>query len=86
MQCPYNIKIWIGYILRRNCLLQHIIEGKIEGRIKVTVRRGRKRKQLLEDLRQTGGFEKLKEDSLDRTLFRTRFGRGYGPVIRQKTG
>ena len=25
--------IWIGHILHRNCLLKHIIEGKIEGRI-----------------------------------------------------
>jgi len=24
---------WIGHILRRNCLLKHDIEGKIEGRI-----------------------------------------------------
>jgi hypothetical protein len=28
---------------------------------------------------------KLKEEALDRTLWRTRFGRGYGPVIRQTT-
>jgi len=27
---------WIGHILRRNCLLQRIIEGKIKGRIEVT--------------------------------------------------
>jgi hypothetical protein len=32
---------WIGIILRRNCLLKHVIEGKIEGRIEVTGRRGR---------------------------------------------
>ena len=24
---------WIGHILRRNCLLKQVIEGKIEGRI-----------------------------------------------------
>ena len=29
---------WIGHILHRNCLLEHIIEGKIEGRIEVTER------------------------------------------------
>jgi hypothetical protein len=39
---------WIGHILRRNCLLKHVIEGKIEGRIKVAGRRGRWRKKLLE--------------------------------------
>jgi hypothetical protein len=29
---------WIGHILRRNCLLKHVIEGKIEGRKCVTGR------------------------------------------------
>jgi hypothetical protein len=29
---------WYGHILRRNCLLKHVIAGEIEGRIKVTVR------------------------------------------------
>jgi hypothetical protein len=32
---------WIGHILRRNCLLKHIIEEKIVGRIEVTGKRGR---------------------------------------------
>jgi hypothetical protein len=41
---------WIGHILRRNCLLKHDVEGKIEGRIEVTGRRGTRRKQLLDDL------------------------------------
>jgi hypothetical protein len=35
---------WIGHILRRNCLLKHVIEGKLEGRIEMTERRGRRRK------------------------------------------
>ena len=38
---------WIGYILGRNCLLKHIIEGEIE----VTRRQERLRKQLLDDLK-----------------------------------
>jgi hypothetical protein len=29
---------WIGHILRRNCLLKHMIEGKLEGRIETTGR------------------------------------------------
>ena len=41
---------WIGHILRRNCLLQQVIEGKIKGQIEVTRRRGRRRKKLLDDL------------------------------------
>jgi hypothetical protein len=41
---------WIGYILRRNCLLKHVIQGKIDEMIQVTGKRGRRIKQLLEDL------------------------------------
>jgi hypothetical protein len=40
---------WTGHILRRNCFLKHIIDRKVEGRIEVTERRGRRRKQLLDD-------------------------------------
>jgi len=39
---------WIGQILRRNCLLKHFIEGKIEG----TGRRGRRSKQLLDKFKE----------------------------------
>jgi hypothetical protein len=35
---------WIGHILRRNCLLKQVIEGKIDGEMEVTRRRGRRRK------------------------------------------
>jgi hypothetical protein len=31
---------WLGHIVRRNCLLKHVIEGKIEGKIEVTRRGG----------------------------------------------
>ena len=41
---------WIGHMMHRNCLLKHIIERKVEGRIERTVRQGRIRKQLLVDL------------------------------------
>jgi hypothetical protein len=58
---------WIGYILRRNCLLKYIIEGKIGG----TRRRGRRRKQLLDDLKEARRYWKLKEEAQDRTLWRT---------------
>ena len=38
---------WIGHILHKNCFLKHVIEGIIEGRTKVTGRRGRRRKMIL---------------------------------------
>jgi hypothetical protein len=62
---------WIGLILRRNCLLKQVIEGKIEGRIDVMGRRGRRRTQLLDDLRETRAYCKSKERTLARTVWRT---------------
>jgi len=44
---------WIGRILRRNCLLKHVIEGKMEERVDVTVRRARRSKQLQDDFNET---------------------------------
>ena len=76
---------WIGHILRRNCLLQRVVEGKIKGGMEVTGRRGRKRRKLLDDLKERRGYSQLKEEALDRTMWRARFGRGFGPVIRQTT-
>jgi len=73
---------WIGHILRRNCLQQRVIEGKIKGSIEVTGRRGRKRRKLLDDLKERRGYSHLKEEALDRTMWRARFGRGFGPVVR----
>jgi hypothetical protein len=43
---------WIGHVLHRNCLLKHVIEGNLEGRIEMIGRRGRSRKQLLDDLKE----------------------------------
>jgi len=73
---------WIGHILRRNFLLKHVIEEKIEGRIEVKWRRGRRRKQVLDDLKKKTGYWKLKQEALTRTLWRTRFGSVYGHVAR----
>ena len=65
---------WIGHILRRNCLLQRVIEGKIQaGGIEVTGRRGRRRMKLLDDLKERRGYSHLKEEALDRTMWRARF-------------
>jgi hypothetical protein len=53
--------------------------------LEIMERRGRRRKQLLDDLKEKRRYWKLKEKALLRTLWRTRFGRGYGPIIRQTT-
>jgi hypothetical protein len=74
---------WIGHILRRNCLLQQVIEEKIKGGIEVTGSRGRRRRMLLDDLKERRGYSHLKEEALDRTMWRARFGRGFGPVVKQ---
>jgi hypothetical protein len=44
---------WIGHILCRNCLLQQVIEGKINGGIEVRGRRGRRRRKLLGDIKES---------------------------------
>ena len=46
---------WIGHILRRNCLLQRVIEGKIGVGVEVTGRRGRRCRKLLDDLKERRG-------------------------------
>ena len=51
----------------------------------MTRRRGRRRKKLLDDLKDRIGYPHLKEEALDRTVWRNRFGRGFGPVVRQNT-
>jgi len=46
---------WMGHILLENCLLKHVIEGKIEGMIEVMGRRRRRYKRILDDLKETSG-------------------------------
>jgi hypothetical protein len=48
-------------------------------------RRGRRRKQLLDNLKEKKRDWTLNDEALDRTVRRTRFGRGYGLVLRQTT-
>ena len=76
---------WIGHILRRNCFLKQVIEGKIKGEMEVTRRQGRRRKKLLDDLKDRGGYSHLKDEALDRTMWRNHFGGGFGPFVRQNT-
>jgi hypothetical protein len=50
--------------------------------MEVMRRQGRRHKQLLDDVKEMTGYCKLKQEALDRTVRRTRFGRGCGPVVR----
>ena len=84
-EIPKRKANWIGHILHRNCLLQRVIEGKIQGGKEVTGRRGKRHRKLLDDLKERRGYSHLKEEALDRTMWRARFGRGFGPVVRQTT-
>jgi len=45
-------------------------------------RRGRRRKKLLDDLKDRTGYSHLKEEA---TIWRHRFGGGFGPAVRQNT-
>jgi hypothetical protein len=56
---------WIGHILRRNCLLRQVIEGKIKVGIEATGRRGRRRRKLLDDLKERREYSHLNEESVD---------------------
>jgi hypothetical protein len=51
----------------------------------VTGRRGRRHRKLLDDIKERRGHSHLKEEALDRTIWRAGFGRGFGPVVRQIT-
>jgi len=51
--------------------------------IEVTGRQGRRRRKLLDDFKEGRGYSRSKEEALDRTMRRSRFGRGFGPVVRQ---
>jgi hypothetical protein len=67
---------WIGHIFCRKFFLNHVIEGKVQGRIEGTERRRRRRlRQLPVNLQEKRGYWKLKDDALYRTLWETRFGR-----------
>ena len=59
--------------------------NKIKREMEVARRRGRRRKKLLDDLKNRRGYSHLKEKALDRTMWRNRFGGGFGPVVRQNT-
>ena len=65
------------------CLITIFLATSIKRQMEVARRRGRRRKKLLDDLKEKRGYSHLKEEALDRTMWRHRFGGGFGPVVRQ---
>jgi hypothetical protein len=63
-------------------MTKQVTEGKIKGEIEVTRRRGRRRKKLLDDFKSRRGYSHLKEEALDRSIWRNRLRRDVGPVVR----
>jgi hypothetical protein len=64
------------------CLLQQVIEGKIEGGMEVKGRQGRRHRKVLNDLKERTEYSHLKVEDLYLTIWRARFGRGLEPVVR----
>jgi hypothetical protein len=61
------------------------LKKKIEGRVKVTGRKGKRRKQPMHDHQETRGYRKMKKEAPDSALWKTLFERDCEPVIRQTT-
>ena len=62
--------IWIGHILRRNCLRYDTVEGQMT---EVNGVRRRRRTQLLDDLRNRRRYWKLKEEAEGRKIWKREF-------------
>jgi hypothetical protein len=69
---------WTGHILRMNRFQKHVTEGKMEG----TGRRGKRRKSLLNDLKEATAYWEMREEALGCTVCSTHFRTSYGPVVR----
>ena len=79
----YTVKRGMLKELVKSCVRTAFWNTLLKARIEVMGIRGRRVKQLLDDLKERRGYWKLKEEALDRALWRTRCGICYGPVVRQ---
>jgi hypothetical protein len=58
---------WIVYILRRKFLIRQVIEGKIKEGIETKGRRGRRRRKLMDKLKERRRYSSLKKKTVDST-------------------
>jgi hypothetical protein len=66
-----------------NAFYSRLLKERLKEGLEATERRGRRRRKLLDDLKERRGYSPMKEEALDRTIWRARFGRGFGPFVRQ---
>ena len=79
---------WIVHGLFTFCAETALYNGLLKERYKgdrSDRKKGRRRRKLLDDFKESRGYSHLKEEAVDRTMWRARFGRGFGPVVRQTT-
>jgi len=62
--CKFVFLDHVCFSVNMYFLLKCVIEGKIEGRIEVMGKQGRRCKQLLDNLKEMRGCWKLKEEAL----------------------
>ena len=91
IQCTYNVKlrsvreaiVAVLSIKYYDCMFVLAVVMRKAKHIFCALYRGRRRRKLLDDLKERRGYSNLKEEALDRAVWRARFGRGFGPVVRQ---
>ena len=62
------LPVYVGHMLCRNCLLKHVIKGKR--------RRGRRRKQLLDNVKERRRYWNLEQTALDRNSMKNSLCKG----------
>jgi hypothetical protein len=62
-----------------------LLKERYKGGVEVTGRQGRRRRKLLDDLKERRGYSHLKEEALDRTMWGARFGSSFEHLVRQTT-
>jgi hypothetical protein len=73
----------INTIINLHCFLKQVIEGKIKDRLKLQEDEEEDVRSYWMTFKDRRGYSHLKEEALDRTVWRNRFGRGFGPVVSQ---
>ena len=85
MKCANGRRTGLVTFCVETAFYNGLLKERYKGGIEVTGRQGRRDSNLLDDLKERRGYSHLKEEALNRTMWRAGFGRGFGPVVRQTT-